>query len=77
MGDSWGFETADFSNGSTYADLDNDGDLDLVVNNINGPASLYRNNAESLLDHHYLSVVLKGAHVLIPAGIGNSNYLIP
>jgi hypothetical protein len=61
MGPSWGMGTADFSNGSTYADLDNDGDLDLVVNNINGPASLYRNNAESLLDHHFLSVVLKGS----------------
>ncbi len=60
MGASWGMETADFSNGSTYADLDNDGDLDLVVNNINGPASIYRNNTESLLDHHYLSLVIKG-----------------
>ena len=56
----WGFNIRSFSNGSTYADLDNDGDLDLIVNNINAPAFIYRNNAETLLDHHYLSVVLKG-----------------
>ncbi len=56
----WGFETRSFSNGSTYADLDNDGDLDLVVNNINAPAHLYENNSSTLLNHHYLSVEMKG-----------------
>jgi enediyne biosynthesis protein E4 len=56
----WGFEDRSYSNGSTYADLDNDGDLDLVVNNINGPVFIYKNNASVQLKNHYLSVKLKG-----------------
>jgi hypothetical protein len=61
MAGPWGFDTPSYSNGSTYADLDNDGDLDLVVNNINDLAYIFRNNAEAQLDNHYLSLVLKGA----------------
>ena len=40
----WGFDFPSFSNGMSYADLDNDGDLDIVINNVNMPAFLYRNN---------------------------------
>src|SRR6056297_507983 len=57
----WGLDTSSFSNGSAYADLDNDGDLDLVVNNINAEAFIYRNNSESLKDNNYLRLQLTDA----------------
>lgn len=57
---SWGLDKEGYSMGSSYADLDNDGDLDLVVNNLNGKASLYKNNARELESNNFLQIKLIG-----------------
>jgi len=59
----WGFTHPSFSNGGAYVDLDNDGDLDLVINNINDPAFIYENTLNSPghpAKSHWLSVALEG-----------------
>ena len=55
----WGLEIPSFSNGAAFADLDNDGDLDYVVNNIDDPAFVYRNRGGDA-PAHYLRVHLRG-----------------
>ncbi|MBC7628766.1 MAG: VCBS repeat-containing protein [Ferruginibacter sp.] len=57
----WGMDHPGFSNGAAYADLDNDGDLDIIINNINEPATIYRNNAIQQLNNHFIEIELKGA----------------
>lgn len=58
VSEEWGLKETGLSNGAAYADLDNDGDLDLIINNINQQASLYRNDANK--NFHFLQVKLKG-----------------
>lgn len=55
----WGLDKAQLSHGSAYADLDNDGDLDLVINNVNEIATIYRNNSELFNQNNYLKIQLK------------------
>ncbi|MCH4822855.1 VCBS repeat-containing protein [Gramella lutea] len=55
----WGLDQPGFSNGSAYADLDNDGDLDLIVNNFNMQAFVYKNNSERD-KKNYIKLEVKG-----------------
>ena len=68
MTKAWGLDQASFSNGASIADMDNDGDLDLVVNNLNQEAFVYRNNAEKI-GNHFLRVRLEGP-TANPQGLG-------
>ncbi|HET8654459.1 MAG TPA: VCBS repeat-containing protein, partial [Longimicrobiaceae bacterium] len=79
----WGLGQPSSSNGAAYADLNADGRLDLVVNNIDAPASIYENVAPRVEENHYLQVRLQGeppntrglgAKVILTAG-GRKQYV--
>ena len=56
----WGLEEKTLAHGAAYADLDNDGDLDLITNNTDDYAGVYQNNAEKILKNNFLKIQLKG-----------------
>lgn len=60
VSEQWGINKPSFSNGAVYVDLDNDGDLELVVNNIDSPATVYENSSRSAPSpSHYLQISLR------------------
>lgn len=59
-GVNWGMKQPSFSNGAAYGDLDNDGDLDLVVNNVNQEAFVYKNNSNAVYKNNHIAFQLKG-----------------
>lgn len=56
----WGLDLTGSTNGAAYADLDGDGDLDLVTNNLNAPAAIFENRSQELLKNNYLRIALQG-----------------
>lgn len=60
IGAEWGMAQPTFSNGAAYADLDNDGDLDLIVCNQNQPAYIYKNHSETFNKNNFIGFTLKG-----------------
>lgn len=84
VGKAWGITSPTVSNGAVYADLDNDGDLDLIINNLDSKATIYRNNSQEISGNHFLRVQLQdtgmnrfaiGAKVSIQTSSGKKQIL--
>jgi len=56
----WGFDKAGWSQGAAYADFDNDGDLDIVINNMNSKADLYENTSSNVQLNNFIAIELEG-----------------
>ncbi|MDP4252353.1 MAG: VCBS repeat-containing protein, partial [Bacteroidota bacterium] len=56
----WGMNIPSYSNGAVYVDLDNDGDLDYVVNNINDKAFVFENRSDQMNKNHWLNIRFRG-----------------
>ncbi len=75
IADSSGLSMPSFSTGSAYGDLDNDGDLDLVVNNLNGEAFIYQNNSRELDGGNYIQLDLgQNFGTRVTCFVGNNTY---
>ncbi len=59
--DQWGMNIPGFSNGAAYCDFDGDGDLDLVINNVNEPGQIYRNNEQYHKRNNWLRIRFEGS----------------
>lgn len=58
----WGLSDKTWTQGGAYADLDNDGDMDLIIHNMNDPTYVYENRATQIYNNHFLKVKLRGDH---------------
>ncbi len=75
MAKAWGLARPGYSNGSAYVDLNNDGALDLVVNNYDAPVSIYRNRSRERSGNAYLTIALQGSGKNT-AGIGTKVFVV-
>lgn len=74
VSDEWGLNYKGFSNGMAYGDLDNDGDLDLIINNLDDQGVIYENKSSDIGPNNFLRFKMSGP-ALNPLGIGTKIWL--
>lgn len=72
INDEWGLHFEGYSNGSTYADLDNNGDLEIIINNIDDPASIFKNKSATI--NNFIKIKFEGTSKN-KFGLGNRVYV--